>query len=84
MAKNFVEMTLPKQADGTTEEEGEEGNGGNGDAVVEEKPVPSARTNPLHALRIAQAKAFNGEPFVLEAVCNAKMGQRIGSEVAES
>ena len=45
--------------------------------------VSSAKTNPLHALRVAQAKAFNGAPFVLDAVCNAKMGQRIGSETGQ-
>ena len=29
--------------------------------------VASAKTNPLHALRVAQVKAFNGAPFVLDA-----------------
>ena len=95
MAKIFVEMGLPTLKEGGEGEEeaagdskkgkdGGDGKDGKAGLKAREGMVSSAKTNPLHALRVAQAKAFNGAPFVLDAVCNAKMGQRIGSESEEA
>ena len=71
MAKNFVE--LGDAAPDTLVP----------DDAVDAAVLASAKSNPLHSLRLAQAKAFGGASFVLEAVLNARMGQRIGSEEEE-